>query len=172
MSKGSPGPETLGDQPLSDNLCWLLSRAAYTLTTELTAELARLGLSPRTHQVLIAAEDGEHTQTELLRAVGLDKTTMVVTVDELEAAGLAERVPSRTDRRARVVRVTSAGSRKLREADELIHAVHDDVLAVLPEGEGAAFLSSLKTLVATRLRDAVPTEQPVRRRAPRAAAPA
>ncbi len=122
--------------------------------------------------MLLAAEGGEHTQTELLRAVGLDKTTMVVTVDELEAAGLAERVPSKSDRRARVIVVTRLGRRKLREADELIHAVHDDVLAVLPEGEGDAFLESLKTLVGTRLRDAVPTEQPVRRRAPRAAASA
>ncbi len=122
--------------------------------------------------MLLAAEGGEHTQTDLLKAVGLDKTTMVVTVDELEKAGLAERVPSKTDRRARVVRVTDAGASVLREADDLIHAVHDDVLAVLPEGEGAAFLESLKTLVGTRLRDAVPTEQPVRRRAPRAAASA
>lgn len=170
MSTGTPGPAALGDQPLNENLCWLLSRASYTLTTELTAELARLGLSPRTHQVLIAAETGEHTQTELLRAVGLDKTTMVVTVDELEAAGLAERVPSRTDRRARVIVVTRAGRRKLREADEIIHAVHDDVLAVLPAGDREVFTRSLMALVGTRLRDAVPTEQPVRRRAPRAAA--
>ena len=42
--------------------------------------------------------------------VGLDKTTMVVTLDELEAAGLAERRPSPTDRRARVIAVTKAGA--------------------------------------------------------------
>ena len=34
---------------------------------------------------------GAYTQTELARLIGLDKTTMVVTVDELEAAGLAKR---------------------------------------------------------------------------------
>ena len=60
---------------------------------------------------------GEYTQTELARIVGLDKTTMVVTLDELEAAGLAERRPSATDRRARVVAVTKAGERKVRQAD-------------------------------------------------------
>ena len=37
---------------------------------------------------------GEYTQTELVRMVGLDKTTMVVTLDQLEAEGLAERRPS------------------------------------------------------------------------------
>src|SRR3954465_9208312 len=77
--------------PLTGNLCWLLSRASYTLTTELTRAMEDLGLSPRAHAVLSAAVTGDHTQTELARMVGLDKTTMVVTMDELEAAGVAER---------------------------------------------------------------------------------
>src|SRR4051794_41257981 len=80
--------------PLCDNLCWLLSRASYTLTTELTAALEDLGISPRAHAVLAAAATGAYTQTELARTVGLDKTTMVVTLDELEAAGVAERRPA------------------------------------------------------------------------------
>src|SRR3979409_1199881 len=92
-------------QPLTTKLCWLLSRASYTLTTEMTAALEGLGLSPRAHAVLATAMTGDHTQTELARIVGLDKTTMVVTLDELEAAGLAERRPSSEDRRARVIAV-------------------------------------------------------------------
>lgn len=122
------------------------------------------------HQVLIAADTGDHQQNELARTVGLDKTTMVVTVDELEAAGLARRVPSKSDRRARVIAVTAAGRRKLRAADTIIHDIHDDVLSVLPQDDRAVFMASLASLVGTRLADAVPTEQPVRRRAPRAAA--
>ena len=46
--------------------------------------------------MLSTARTGEFTQKELADMVGLDKTTMVVTVDALEAAGLAERVPSPT----------------------------------------------------------------------------
>ena len=105
----------MGDpaQPLNSNLCWLLSRASYTLTTEITAALEDLGISPRAHAVLIAALSGNHTQTELARMAGLDKTTMVVTLDELEATGLAERRPSSRDRRARVIAVTEAGKRKV-----------------------------------------------------------
>jgi MarR family transcriptional regulator, transcriptional regulator for hemolysin len=154
-------------EPLSANLCWLLARASFTLTTELTAELDRIGLSPRTHQVLIAAADGGRTQSDLVRAVGLDKTTMVVTVDELEAAGLAERRPSPTDRRARVIEVTPAGRRKLREADAIIHLVHEDVLETLPASDRETFLDALTALVGGRLAEPVPTPQPVRRRAPR-----
>src|ERR687887_1473852 len=110
-------------EPLCDNLCWLLSRASYTLTTELTAALEGLGISPRAHAVLAAAATGEHTQTQLARMVGLDKTTMVVTLDELEAAGLAERRPSKIDRRARVIAVTRAGKRKLEQATEVVERV-------------------------------------------------
>ena len=82
------------DESLSDNLCWLLARASHSLTTQLTSALGDLGVSPRAHCVLSTAMTGEYTQTALAQAVGLDKTTMVVTLDELEAAGLAERRPA------------------------------------------------------------------------------
>jgi MarR family transcriptional regulator for hemolysin len=154
-------------QPLSDNLCWLLSRASYTLTTELTAAFEGLGLSPRTHSVLAAAMTGEHTQSQLARMVGLDKTTMVVTVDELEAAGLAERRPAAGDRRARVIAVTPAGAGLVREAEEIGDAIRTDVLGVLPADERDVFVGALARLVGDRLADPVATAQPVRRRAPR-----
>jgi MarR family transcriptional regulator for hemolysin len=154
-------------QPLCDNLCWLLSRASYTLTTELTAALEGLGISPRAHAVLAAAATGDHTQTELAKTVGLDKTTMVVTLDELEAAGLAERRPSPTDRRARVIAVTKAGTRKLKEAEAIGDAIRDDVLSVLAPAERKTFLGALTRLVGDRLAEPVQCAHPVRRRAPR-----
>ena len=155
-------------QALCDNLCWLLSRASYTLTTELTAALENLGISPRAHAVLAAAAGGEHTQTELARTVGLDKTTMVVTLDELEAAGLAERRPSPTDRRARVIAVTKAGRRRLGEAEAIGDGIREDVLSALRPGEREAFVGALTRLVGDRLAEPVACAQPVRRRAPRA----
>jgi MarR family transcriptional regulator for hemolysin len=155
-------------QPLCDNLCWLLSRASYVLTTELTAALEGLGLSPRAHSVLAAAATGEHTQTELARMVGLDKTTMVVTLDELERAGLAERRPAPTDRRARVIAVTKAGERVVREAEEITARIRDDVLAALPARERRTFVDALARLVGGRLAEPVACAQPPRRRAPRA----
>ncbi|HEY7621499.1 MAG TPA: MarR family winged helix-turn-helix transcriptional regulator [Solirubrobacteraceae bacterium] len=154
--------------PLPADLCWLLSRASYTLTTELTAAFEDLGLSPRAQSVLATAMTGDRTQGEIARAVGLDKTTMVVTLDELEAAGLAERRPSPHDRRARVIAVTPAGKRKVREAEAIAERVRADVLSVLPEDEREAFLSALTRLVRIRLAEPVACSHPVRRRAPRA----
>src|SRR5919108_1198771 len=129
------GERTESTECFSRNLGWLLKQASYALSTELMAALAPVGVSPRGYHVLAAAITGEHTQTELAHLVGLDKTTMVVTIDELEGTGLAKRLPSSHDRRARVISVTEAGQRKVAEAREVIARVQDDVLASLPPGE-------------------------------------
>ena len=107
---------------------------------------------------------GECTQTEIARMVGLDKTTMVVTVDELEAAGLAERRPAQSDRRARVIAVTQTGKDKVAEAETVLQAVREDVLSTLPESEREVFLRALGRLVCGRLSEPVACSHPVRRR--------
>jgi MarR family transcriptional regulator for hemolysin len=149
------------------NLCWLLSRVSYTLTTRLTAALECLDVSPRAHHLLKEAMTGEHTQTELARRIGLDKTTMVVTVDELEAAGLAERRSSPLDRRARVIAVTDAGRQKVREGQEIAARIHAEVLDSLPPEHREIFLESLVHLVTEPLAEPVRCGKPVRQRAPR-----
>jgi MarR family transcriptional regulator, transcriptional regulator for hemolysin len=154
-------------EALSANLCWLLSQASYTLSTELTAGLEDLGISPRAHAVLATALESEHTQTELAKLVGLDKTTMVVTLDELEAEGLAERRPSEHDRRARVVAVTKAGRRKVEQAQQITERIHAEVLETLPAGERKAFVDALGRLVCSRLSAPAVCSQPPRRRAAR-----
>jgi DNA-binding MarR family transcriptional regulator len=146
MATAARGTATDSPASLADNLCWLLSRASHALTTELTAALADAGLSPRAHCVLSTAMTGEYTQIALAQAIGLDKTTMVVTIDELEAAGLAERRPAAGDRRARVIAVTPAGRRKVARARDIMDAVQADVLDSLPARERAAFLESLTRL--------------------------
>jgi MarR family transcriptional regulator for hemolysin len=153
--------------PLSTNLCWLLARASHSLNTEMTAALESLNVSPRAQHVLGTALRGEYTQTELAKLVDLDKTTMVVTMDELEAKGLAERRPSPADRRARIVAVTEAGARKVRESEEIVERVHTDVLESLPAKERRVFLEALTRLATERLSEPVECMQAPRRRAPR-----
>jgi MarR family transcriptional regulator, transcriptional regulator for hemolysin len=139
------------EAPLSGNLSWLLSQASHALATEMTARLEAIGIYPRGYCVLKTALDQSLTQSEIASMIGLDKTTMVVTVDELERAGLAERRPSATDRRARVINVTAAGKRKLKQAGMVVDQIQDEVLATLPPDERDTLLSALTTLVAQRL---------------------
>jgi DNA-binding MarR family transcriptional regulator len=153
---------------VNESLCWLLSRANHVFATKMTAALEEVGIPPRHHQVLVTALGGEYTQIELARIIGLDKTTMVVTVDELEAQGLAERVPSKTDRRARVIVVTKKGERRVLEANDVAARVNEEVLATLGERERRVFLEALNKLVGDSLSEPVACAQPVRQRAPRA----
>jgi MarR family transcriptional regulator, transcriptional regulator for hemolysin len=140
-----------------------LSQAGHALATELTAGLAELGITPREHCVLATAMTGEMTQIRLAELCALDKTTMVVTLDRLEEAGLAERRPSSSDRRARLITVTEAGERMVARGREIVAGIYHDVLASLPDGEREAFLSGLTKLTTGRLATPVQCAQPVRR---------
>jgi MarR family transcriptional regulator, transcriptional regulator for hemolysin len=146
------------------DLIFLLSQAAHALTTELTAELEGLGITPRAHCVLTHALDGDQTQIQLAERCSLDKTTMVVTIDDLERAGLAERRPSPTDRRARIIVVTDAGREKVAQADDIVARIYGDVLGSLPDGERDGFVDGLSRLVAGRLATPPACDRPVRRR--------
>jgi MarR family transcriptional regulator for hemolysin len=153
-------------KPATD-LMFLLAQASHALATEMTARLAELGISPRSHCVLSRAMSGELTQGQVAQLCALDKTTMVVTLDALERAGLAERRPSGIDRRARIISVTDEGRRVVAAADGIVALTYADVLAALPEREREAFLGGLERLVGGRLATPPECDRPPRRRAPR-----
>jgi DNA-binding MarR family transcriptional regulator len=133
-------------ESLASNVCWLLSRANWLQKAEIEAALAATGLTSRQHQVLTAALGAEHTQTRLANILGLDKTTMMVTLDELEREGLAERRSLPSDRRARIVAVTPEGRKLLRKADKAFGEANERVLSRLPEAERVVFLQALERL--------------------------
>jgi MarR family transcriptional regulator, transcriptional regulator for hemolysin len=149
------------------DLTGLLNHAGHVLETQLTAALAEIGLTPRMQCVLINALGEERTQIQLAELAYLDKTTMVVTVDALEEAGFAERKPSATDRRARIIAVTDAGAEIAAEGQRIVDKVHADVLAALAAAQRKPFTESLNELVAGHLATAVEA-QPVRRARQRA----
>jgi DNA-binding MarR family transcriptional regulator len=150
-------------QRTAPDLSFLLAHASHVLASRMTAALAEIGMTPRGHCVLVHAMPGELTQIELAKLTDLDKTTMVVTLDELEEAGYAERRISRTDRRARIVAVTSEGERIAAAGTEIVDRVHREVLEALPPAERDAFVSALTRLVDGHLASPSAGEPPVRR---------
>jgi MarR family transcriptional regulator for hemolysin len=159
MAVNAPAP--------ADNLNWLLAVTSHALATEMHAALDELHVTPRAQCVLSTAAQGEFSQTDLAQAVGLDKTTMVTTIDELEKAGLAERRPSATDRRARVIAVTDAGRRMVAEGEKVVARTQDEILSTLPARERKAFVDALTRLSRDRLATPATCDRPVRRRAER-----
>ncbi|MBP2702817.1 winged helix-turn-helix transcriptional regulator [Microbispora sp. RL4-1S] len=141
------------------DLSYLLDHTGHVLRTRMAAALAEIGLTARMHCVLVHAVGEERTQIQLAELGDMDKTTMVVTVDALEKAGLAERRPSSGDRRARVVVVTDRGAETVRRSMEIVDGVHRAVLDSLPEGEREVLVRALTRLAEDHL--AAPVEAPV-----------
>ncbi len=137
----------------------LLNQAGHTLSNRLAAALADVDLTPRMQCVLVHALEEERTQIQLAALADLDKTTMVSTVDALEARGLAERRPSAADRRARIIAVTEKGRLAAEEGQRIVDRVHAEALGGLPDDERAAFVAALGKLVD----GSAPATGPVRR---------
>jgi MarR family transcriptional regulator, transcriptional regulator for hemolysin len=130
------------------DLSFLLNQASYAFAAQLGGGLSALGLSVREFCVLMKAEPGDLTQNVVAERAGLDKTTMVATLDALERAGLAERRVSSSDRRARVVAVTPKGRKLLHRAYAVCDEQVEDSLGVLDAATRRTFLEALTTLVA------------------------
>lgn len=124
----------------------LLNMAGHALSNRLAAALADVDLTPRMQCVLVHALEEERTQIQLATLVDLDKTTMVATIDDLETRGLAERRPSATDRRARIIAVTDKGRAVAEEGQRIVDRVHADALDGLPAGARSSFVEALGQL--------------------------
>ena len=123
-------------------LFFRLWRASHT---RIAAALESVGLTPALFGLLniIGAREGA-MQQELGSAMGVDPSTMVSLIDELESAGLAKRRPHPTDRRARAVAVTPKGRRVLERARKMAMQVEDEVLRGLTAAERRELLTLLR----------------------------
>jgi DNA-binding MarR family transcriptional regulator len=134
-------------------LLFRLWRALHLRTAE---ALESLGLTTALFALLnvLGAREGA-IQQELGSAMGVDPSTMVSLIDQLETAGLAERRPRPTDRRAREVAITPKGRRVLEQARQLAMQVEDDVLRGLSPAERSRMLALLR-----RALDSAPPQSP------------
>jgi len=107
--------------------------------------LGSVGLTPALFGLLnvIGAREGA-IQQELGAAMGIDRSTMVALIDQLESAGLAKRRPSPTDRRAREIAITPKGRRLLERARRMISETEDEVLAGLTAKERSELVGLLR----------------------------
>ena len=123
-------------------LFFRLWRASHTQVAE---ALESVGLTPALFGLLnvLGAREGA-IQQELGSAMGVDPSTMVSLIDQLEAAGLAKRRPHPTDRRAREVVITPKGRRALERGRQMANQVEDEVLRGLSATERRELLSLLR----------------------------
>jgi len=93
----------------------------------------------------VAAKEGL-TQTDLVRATGIDRSTLADLVTRMTAKGLLDRERSTIDARAKAVRLSEAGAELLASARPRVEAADKRIMALLPKGKREGFIELLSDL--------------------------
>ena len=143
MAKGKAKVESGG---LGTSATHLLHRALQ-LALDLHADAGPAEITQRQYTVLAAAAaaDGQ-TQNDLVRATGIDRSTLADLVARMLAKGLLERQRSATDARANTVRLSDAGRQVLGASAGPAAAADERLLSYLPAKKREGFLKSLTAL--------------------------
>ncbi|HWF52983.1 MAG TPA: MarR family transcriptional regulator [Solirubrobacteraceae bacterium] len=133
---------------LTRNTGFLLSRAGMMAQRQFAARLESLELNVRMWGALnVLDAEGALSQQQLGRCVGVDPSSMVTTIDDLEARGLVERRRHPSDRRAHALHITPKGHRTLAAGRELARSTQDELLAPFDADERARLHALLLRLV-------------------------
>jgi DNA-binding MarR family transcriptional regulator len=138
------GPARLDRGVLADGVGPRVRLLRNILASRVTAALDPFGLrsGALTTMALIAANDG-CTQAELARDMGMDKSSVVALVDELEKRGLAERSRSTHDRRRNMLSLTAAGARMMAAMHAAAAAQEEAIRQAFSPDEFDRFLAFL-----------------------------
>jgi DNA-binding MarR family transcriptional regulator len=175
MAKKQKSP----DGGLSQSVTHLLHRVLQ-LALDYHAEASGpVGLTQRQYTVLAAAgaADGV-SQSDLVRATGIDRSTLADLVARMISKGLLERERSATDARANTVRVSEAGKLALAEGGKPAARSDERLLDLLPPKKRESFVKTLTTLAAAADATAAPAKptappkaEKLKTKPPKAAAP-
>ncbi|MGW4243951.1 MarR family winged helix-turn-helix transcriptional regulator [Nocardia sp. NPDC004722] len=121
------------DLPVDPNALGTLLYRAHLLARAAANRAARpSGIELQHAGVLAAVADGHsRTQRELGAALGIDKSTLVRIVDDLEHRGLVVRRRNPHDRRAYEIVITETGAQRLSEASGYFRDAVGGLLRVL-----------------------------------------
>src|SRR5580658_1413645 len=137
------------DGGLSQSVTHLLHRVLQ-LALDFHAEASGpAGLTQRQFTVLAAAgaADGV-SQSDLVRATGIDRSTLADLVARMIAKGLLERERSATDARANTVRLSDSGRASLADGGRPAARSDARLLDLLPPKKRDSFVKTLATLAA------------------------
>jgi DNA-binding MarR family transcriptional regulator len=136
---------SISDEEVTEFAGQLFFRLWRVSHTRVAEALDSLGLTPPLFALLnfLKAREGA-IQQEIGSAMGIDPSTMVSLIDQLEAGGLAKRRPRDSDRRAREIAITPKGRRTLERARALALQVEDDVLRGLTDAERSQLLTLMR----------------------------
>jgi DNA-binding MarR family transcriptional regulator len=131
-----PSSEAALHDALIRNTGFLISRTGMLAQRAFAERMSQVGLTPRAWGALnVLDHEGAITQQLLGRCIGMDPSTMVATIDELEGNGLVERRRNPQDRRAHALHLTDKGRKTLTEARKVARRAQEELLAPLSPEE-------------------------------------
>lgn len=142
---------------LADSPSHLMHRALQLALDVYAEELGTDGPTQRQFAVLEAvSQRAGLTQTDLVKATGIDRSTLADLVSRMTAKGMLDRERSSLDARAKAVRLSAAGEAALAAARPRVIAADKRIMGLLPKAKRDLFLDLLSELAAAA--DAAPEE--------------
>ena len=155
-----PGPPGV-HRALVKHTGFLLARMGHVAAKQFAERIAQLGLTARMWGALnVLDAEGTTTQQFLGKCTGIDPSSMVATIDDLEARGLVERRPHPSDRRAHALHITDEGREVLSRGRLLAHGAQEDLLAPLTPEERRTLHDLLLKLATASAADRAAVERP------------
>jgi DNA-binding MarR family transcriptional regulator len=142
---------------LAESPSHLIHRALQLALDIYAREVGSDGLTQRQFAVLEAVSlRAGLTQTDLVKATGIDRSTLADLVARMAQRGLLSRERSTLDARAMAVRLTPEGEAALADARPRVVEADRQIMALLPKGRRETFLEILAELAGAA--DAAPQE--------------
>jgi DNA-binding MarR family transcriptional regulator len=142
MQRKLNGPD-LGQSPLH-----LFHRAVQVVTEIYQSEMSSYDLTARQYAVLFALAHCEGlSQSKLVDATGIDRSTMADIVRRMLKKGIVQRKRDKDDARAYEVKITEEGERLFKAVTPIVHRIEDRLLSTLKGKRVDEFLSNLSTIV-------------------------
>lgn len=152
---------------LATSASHLLHRAEQ-LAADRFSQLVGDAVTLRQFAVLVAiSEQPGLSQSDLVRATGIDRSTLADMMNRLNNRGLVARTDSTLDGRAYSVRLSSAGEAILATATRHARAADAAILDLLPRTKRRTFLNTLTKLSRLAQQAADKAEREVKRQAKR-----
>lgn len=146
-SQDTDAVEHVSDDTLRQHVGYQLKRTFNVLQTDLTETLEPFGLRMLTYTALIFIVDNPGLrQSQLAKAMDIERPNMVIVVDSLERQNLITRNKGDYDRRANSLKATFAGRKLCELAREAVKAHETRMLQGLDEEGKTRLLEALKTI--------------------------
>ena len=152
------------DKPLPGfipgDLAWHLGMILRGHQTHFAQAVEEMPCSVRGYQMLSTVVHHDPANQQALGAhLGIDRTVLTYLIDDLVEAGLVERVPAPTDRRARKIVATRQGTELLTRLESRVAAAEQTLLAELDAAESTQ-LAGLVSKLSMAIHRAQPGANP------------